>query len=309
MKFTEGGFRKWGYEVAKDEFGDQTVAWAECGGKAPAGKLLVKDVIADNFLQQILITPGGLRRGRHHEPQRRLHLRRPRRPGGRARHRARGQHQLRHRPRRASRPPTAPPPSIAGQDKVNPGSVILSGVMMLDHLGWSEAARLIETGPRAGHRGRHRDLRPRAAHARGGTRRRARGALLRVRDGDHRQLRRPGAGVKDGRRDAMARTAKLELDGKIHRTADHRGHRGRARHRHQQPARQDRLHHLRRRLRQHRLLPERDHLHRRREGHPALPRHPHRGTGREVHLRRGGLPAHLRASCPPRPSCGASPTC
>ncbi len=57
MKFTEGGFRAWGYEAAKEGFGDRTVAWSDCGGKAPEGQLLVKDVIADNFLQQILIKP------------------------------------------------------------------------------------------------------------------------------------------------------------------------------------------------------------------------------------------------------------
>src|SRR4029453_783306 len=57
MKFTEGGFRQWGYDLAKREFGDKTVGWEECGGKPPAGKILIKDAIADAFLQQILPRP------------------------------------------------------------------------------------------------------------------------------------------------------------------------------------------------------------------------------------------------------------
>jgi len=145
MKFTEGGFRKWGYEVAKAEFPDQTVAWDDCGGNAPAGKLLVKDAIADNFLQQILTRPaeydvvattnlngdyisdalaaqvGGLGIA----------------PGANINY-ATG-----HACFEATH---GTAPKYAGQDKVNPGSVILSGVMMLDYLGWTEAARLIEQG-------------------------------------------------------------------------------------------------------------------------------------------------------------------
>ncbi|MDL1894233.1 NADP-dependent isocitrate dehydrogenase, partial [Sphingobacteriales bacterium CHB3] len=57
MKFTEGSFRDWGYELAKREFGDTTVSWDDCGGNPPAGKILIKDVIADAFLQQILTRP------------------------------------------------------------------------------------------------------------------------------------------------------------------------------------------------------------------------------------------------------------
>ena len=57
MKFTEGGFRDWGYALAKREFADQTISWEDCGGKPPAGKLLIKDAIADAFLQQILTRP------------------------------------------------------------------------------------------------------------------------------------------------------------------------------------------------------------------------------------------------------------
>ncbi len=145
MKFTEGGFRKWGYEVAKAEFGAQTVSWEECGGEPPAGKLLVKDAIADNFLQQILTRPaeydvvattnlngdyisdalaaqvGGLGIA----------------PG------ANLNYDTGHAVFEATH---GTAPKHAGQDQVNPGSVILSGVMMLDYLGWGEAARLIETG-------------------------------------------------------------------------------------------------------------------------------------------------------------------
>ena len=145
MKFTEGGFRKWGYEVAKAEFGAQTVSWEECGGEPPAGKLLVKDAIADNFLQQILTRPaeydvvattnlngdyisdalaaqvGGLGIA----------------PG------ANLNYDTGHAVFEATH---GTAPKHAGQDKVNPGSVTLSGVMMLDHLGWGAAARLIEAG-------------------------------------------------------------------------------------------------------------------------------------------------------------------
>ena len=143
MKFTEGAFRKWGYEVARDEFGDQTVAWADCGGKAPAGKLLVKDCIADNFLQEILLMPadhdvvatcnlngdyisdalaaqvGGLGIA----------------PG------ANINYDTGHAVFEATH---GTAPKFAGQNRVNPSSVILSGVMMLKHFGWLEAAQLIE---------------------------------------------------------------------------------------------------------------------------------------------------------------------
>jgi isocitrate dehydrogenase len=143
MKFTEGGFRKWGYELAKREFGDQTVAWDECGGIAPEGRLMVKDAIADNFLQQILTRPadydvvattnlngdyisdalaaqvGGLGIA----------------PG------ANINYDTGHACFEATH---GTAPKYAGQDKVNPGSVILSGVMMLDYMGWTEASVLIE---------------------------------------------------------------------------------------------------------------------------------------------------------------------
>ena len=143
MKFTEGYFRKWGYEVATTEFRDTVVTWEECGGNVPEGKLLIKDAIADNFLQQILTRPaeydvvattnlngdyisdalaaqvGGLGIA----------------PG------ANINYVTGHSCFEATH---GTAPKYAGQDKVNPGSVILSGVMMLDYMGWTEAARLIE---------------------------------------------------------------------------------------------------------------------------------------------------------------------
>jgi isocitrate dehydrogenase len=143
MKFTEGGFRRWGYELAREEFGERTVAWADCGGTPPPGKLLVKDCIADNFLQEILLMPadhdviaccnlngdyisdalaaqvGGLGIA----------------PGANINY-ATG-----HAVFEATH---GTAPRFAGQNKVNPSSVILSGVMMLQHFGWKEAAWLIE---------------------------------------------------------------------------------------------------------------------------------------------------------------------
>ncbi len=145
MKFTEGAFRKWGYELAKKEFPDKTVAWDDCGGNPPPGKLLIKDAIADNFLQQILTRPaeydviatmnlngdyisdalaaqvGGLGIA----------------PG------ANINYVSGHAWFEATH---GTAPKYAGQDKVNPGAVLLSGVMMLEYMGWTEAARLIEKG-------------------------------------------------------------------------------------------------------------------------------------------------------------------
>ena len=142
QKFTEGAFQKWGYQVAREEFGGQTGSWEECGGQPPAGRLLIKDAIADNFLQQILTRPdefsviattnlngdyisdalaaqvGGIGIA----------------PGGNI------NYETGHAVFEA---PHGTAPKYAGQDKVNPGSVILSGEMMLRYLGWREAAELI----------------------------------------------------------------------------------------------------------------------------------------------------------------------
>jgi isocitrate dehydrogenase len=145
MKFTEGAFRDWGYELVKREYAGRAVGWDDCGGSPPAGQLLVKDSIADITLQQVLTRPsefdviatmnlngdylsdalaaqvGGIGIA----------------PGANINYATgHGIFEATH----------GTAPKYAGQDKVNPSSLILSGVMMFDHLGWGEAARLIETG-------------------------------------------------------------------------------------------------------------------------------------------------------------------
>ena len=147
MKFTEGAFRDWGYEVASRQFGDKVVSeadvWDKHDGKVPAGKILIKDRIADAMFQQSLLRPdeysviattnlngdylsdacaaqvGGLGLA----------------PGANIGDKA-SVFEATH----------GTAPKYAGQDKVNPSSVILSGAMMFRHLGWSEAADLIERG-------------------------------------------------------------------------------------------------------------------------------------------------------------------
>ena len=145
MKFTEGAFREWGYALAKDEFGDRLVSWEDCGGNVPEGMILIKDVIADAFLQQILTRPaeydvvatmnlngdyisdalaaqvGGIGIA----------------PGA----------NINYTTGTAIFEAThGTAPKYAGLDKVNPSSVILSGCMMLEYMGWTEAAELIEKG-------------------------------------------------------------------------------------------------------------------------------------------------------------------
>ncbi len=143
MKFTEGGFRKWGYEIAKEEFSDKIVSWEECGGNPPAGKIMIKDVIADAFLQQILTRPA------EYDVIATLNLNGDYisdalaaqvggigiAPGGNI------NYVTGHAIFEATH---GTAPKYAGLDKVNPGSVILSGCMMLTHLGWTEAAKMIE---------------------------------------------------------------------------------------------------------------------------------------------------------------------
>ena len=144
MKFTEGAFRSWGYELVRDEFSDVAVSWADCGGD-PGDKLLVEDVIADAMLQQILTRPleydviatlnlngdyisdalaaqvGGIGIA----------------PGGNINYETGVSiFEATH----------GTAPKYAGQDKVNPGSVILSGVSMFQRMGWNEAADLIVKG-------------------------------------------------------------------------------------------------------------------------------------------------------------------
>jgi isocitrate dehydrogenase len=144
QKFTEGAFRSWGYELTRDEFADVAVGWDDCGGD-PGGKVLVKDNIADITLQQVLTRPdefdviattnlngdylsdalaaqvGGIGIA----------------PGGNINYvTGHGVFEATH----------GTAPKYAGQDKVNPGSVLLSGVMMLEHLGWQDAADAIVAG-------------------------------------------------------------------------------------------------------------------------------------------------------------------
>jgi isocitrate dehydrogenase len=142
MKFTEGAFRDWGYALAKREFPDQTVSWDDCGGNAPAGKVLIKDVIADAFLQQILTRPG------EYDVIATLNLNGDYisdalaaqvggigiAPGGNI------NYDSGHAVFEATH---GTAPKYAGLDKVNPGSVILSGEMMFRYMGWDEAADLI----------------------------------------------------------------------------------------------------------------------------------------------------------------------
>ena len=144
MKFTEGAFRAWGYELVREEFNDVAVSWEDCGGD-PGDKLLVQDVIADAMLQQILTRPanydviattnlngdylsdalaaqvGGIGIA----------------PGG----------NINYDTGIAIFEAThGTAPKYAGQDKVNPGSVILSGEMMFRYMGWKEAADLVIAG-------------------------------------------------------------------------------------------------------------------------------------------------------------------
>jgi isocitrate dehydrogenase len=145
MKFTEGAFRDWGYELVKNEFKGKAVGWDDCEGKAPAGQVLVKDSIADITLQQVLTRPeefdviatlnlngdylsdalaaqvGGIGIA----------------PGGNI------NYVTGHAIFEATH---GTAPKYANQDRVNPGSVILSGEMMFRHLGWNEAADLIING-------------------------------------------------------------------------------------------------------------------------------------------------------------------
>ena len=141
MKFTEGAFRNWGYELVREEFAEVAVGWDDCGGD-PGGRILVSDTIADIALQQVLTRPaefdviatmnlngdylsdalaaqaGGIGIA----------------PGGNINYvTGHGVFEATH----------GTAPKYAGQDKVNPSSVLLSGVMMFEHLGWDAAADAI----------------------------------------------------------------------------------------------------------------------------------------------------------------------
>ncbi|MGN7478104.1 NADP-dependent isocitrate dehydrogenase [Solibacillus silvestris] len=158
MKFTEGGFKQWGYDVAEAEFGDKVFTWnqydaikAEQGEAAAneaqsaalaAGKILVKDSIADIFLQQILTRPNEFDvvatmnlNGDYISDALAAQV------GGIGIAPGANINYLTGHAIFEATHGTAP--KYAGQDKVNPSSVLLSGVLMLEHLGWQEAADLI----------------------------------------------------------------------------------------------------------------------------------------------------------------------
>jgi isocitrate dehydrogenase len=144
QKFTEGAFQKWGYEVAAQEFPEQTISWAEVeakhGGKTPEGKILIQDTIADIMFQKMLLRPsefdviatpnlngdylsdaiaaevGGVGIA----------------PGANIGDTV-AMFEATH----------GTAPKYTNLDKVNPGSLLFSGVMMLEHIGWDEAANLI----------------------------------------------------------------------------------------------------------------------------------------------------------------------
>jgi isocitrate dehydrogenase len=145
MKFTEGGFRDWGYELAKREFSREVISWEECGGNPPAGKIVMKDVIADAFLQQILTRPA------EYEVIATLNLNGDyisdalaAQVGGIGI--APGANINYQNGFAVFEATHGTAPKYAGMDKVNPGSLILSGEMMLRYLGWTEAADLILKG-------------------------------------------------------------------------------------------------------------------------------------------------------------------
>ncbi|MEM1180881.1 MAG: isocitrate dehydrogenase (NADP(+)) [Acidobacteriota bacterium] len=146
MKFTEGSFKDWGYELAREEFGDSTISeddvWRDHGGKAPEGKVMIKDRIADAMFQQVLLRPA------EYEVLATMNLNGDylsdalaAQVGGLGM--APGSNEGDGLALFEATHGTAP--KYAGQDKVNPGSLILSGVMMLRWLGWQNAADSVET--------------------------------------------------------------------------------------------------------------------------------------------------------------------
>ena len=147
MKFTEGAFKEWGYELAREEFGDQTLTeqelWDDHGGKAPEGKVVIKDRIADAMFQQVLLRPAEYSviattnlNGDYLSDALAAQV------GGLGM--APGSNESDGLALFEATHGTAP--KYAGQDKVNPGSLILSGVMLLRWLGWGEAADRVEAG-------------------------------------------------------------------------------------------------------------------------------------------------------------------
>ena len=146
MKFTEGAFRNWGYELARDEFPDQTITENELysvyGGKQPPGKVVIKDRIADIIFQLLQLRPEEFSvlatmnlNGDYLSDAVAAEV------GGIGI--APGANMADHVAVFEATHGTAP--KYANLDKVNPGSLLLSGVMMLEYMGWKEAAELIET--------------------------------------------------------------------------------------------------------------------------------------------------------------------
>jgi isocitrate dehydrogenase len=143
MKFTEGAFKDWGYEVAQQEFGDVTIPESELTGAVPAGKIIIKDRIADSMFQQVLLRPAEYSviattnlNGDYLSDALAAQV------GGLGM--APGSNESDEVAIFEATHGTAP--KYANQDVINPGSLILSGVMMLRHLRWLEAADAIETG-------------------------------------------------------------------------------------------------------------------------------------------------------------------
>jgi isocitrate dehydrogenase len=148
MKFTEGAFRDWGYQTAREQFGDVAVTeadlWDKHEGKMPKGKkVLVKDRIADSMFQQVLLRPSEYSvvctpnlNGDYLSDALAAQV------GGLGM--APGSNEGDEHALFEATHGTAP--KYAGQDKVNPGSLILSGEMMLRHLGWNDAADLVVKG-------------------------------------------------------------------------------------------------------------------------------------------------------------------
>jgi isocitrate dehydrogenase len=145
MKYTEGAFKEWGYQVARDEFGEQTVTeqalWDEFDGQLPEGRILVKDRIADAMFQQILLRPSEYQvlattnlNGDYLSDALAAQV------GGLGM--APGSNEGDGLALFEATHGTAP--KYANLDKVNPGSLILSAVMMLRWLGWQEAASRVE---------------------------------------------------------------------------------------------------------------------------------------------------------------------
>ena len=145
QKFTEGAFRGWGYEVAAERFPDQTIAWDDlpADGTVPDGLVLIKDAIADIFLQQILTRP------REFDVIATMNLNGDyisdalaAQVGGIGI--APGANINYHTGHAIFEATHGTAPKYAGKNVVNPSSVILSGVLMLEHLGWTEAAAALD---------------------------------------------------------------------------------------------------------------------------------------------------------------------